>query len=112
MSSLSILTLKSNKLTRSIPTSFGKFSTLQILSLSFNSLVGIIPSELGTIPLLLALELGNNKLTGPIPSNFCASNDHIAWALYMFNIPSNLCYPACLASQANFNKGSTTQCAR
>ena len=65
------LSLTSNGLTGSIPSSLGSLTNLEQLYLSSNGLTGSIPSSLGSLTNLEQLSLYNNELTGSIPAALC-----------------------------------------
>ncbi|XP_010260843.1 PREDICTED: leucine-rich repeat receptor-like serine/threonine-protein kinase BAM3 [Nelumbo nucifera] len=66
-SKLGQLNLSNNRLSGSIPSSIGNFSSLQALLLGGNQFTGEIPSELGRLKNLLKLDMSRNNLTGRIP---------------------------------------------
>nr|XP_043618896.1 probable LRR receptor-like serine/threonine-protein kinase At1g56130 [Erigeron canadensis] len=68
LKSLTILVLKNNKITGSIPASIGEFQNLTLLDLSFNNLTGRIPGELFNLSQISFLILGNNRLNGILPN--------------------------------------------
>ena len=68
MTSLERLYLFDNKLTGTIPSTFGQLTSLVILYLSTNNLMGPIPSELGQLTSLTDLTLWRNPNIGPIPA--------------------------------------------
>ncbi|CAI5477862.1 unnamed protein product, partial [Closterium sp. Yama58-4] len=59
--------LHSNRLTGSIPSTFGRLTSLTDLALHNNSLDGTIPDSITRISSLVDLRLGGNKLLGSIP---------------------------------------------
>jgi Leucine-rich repeat (LRR) protein len=63
------VSLSSNGLSGSIPSSIGNLSNLQHLDLSLNQLNSGIPSSLGNLVHLTYLDVGVNKLSGIIPSS-------------------------------------------
>jgi hypothetical protein len=63
---LKFLSLHTNDITGSIPSSMGNLRGLTTLDLSQNRLTGSIPSEIGDLPDLDVLFLGNNNFTGSI----------------------------------------------
>ncbi|KAK1432919.1 hypothetical protein QVD17_09822 [Tagetes erecta] len=69
LSSLVVVNLSSNMLTGEIPVSFIKMKDLKNLSMSGNNLTGRIPSGLGKLGSLQVLELSSNSLTGEIPED-------------------------------------------
>ncbi|XP_076951557.1 putative LRR receptor-like serine/threonine-protein kinase At1g53430 [Bidens hawaiensis] len=69
MRSLSILSLRSARVSGEIPSQIGTFPNLQSLDLSFNKLTGSIPNTFQDSQALHFLYLGSNMLTGEIPSN-------------------------------------------
>jgi serine/threonine protein kinase len=68
MKSLSILVLRNNNLTGTIPSNIGEYSSLRQLDLSFNKLHGTIPASLFNLRQLTHLFLGNNTLNGSLPT--------------------------------------------
>ncbi|KAJ8447637.1 hypothetical protein Cgig2_031691 [Carnegiea gigantea] len=64
---LSMLNLRSNNLTGSMPVKFLKCSFLEDLDLSYNQLEGIIPRSLAQCNNLEVLNLGNNRLSDIFP---------------------------------------------
>ncbi|KAH9679026.1 protein kinase domain-containing protein [Citrus sinensis] len=64
--------LEGNKLTGSIPVTFGRLQKLQGLYLPFNKLAGSIPDHLCHLARLNTLGLAGNKFSGSIPS--CLGN--------------------------------------
>jgi hypothetical protein len=66
---LKLLEVNGNKLTGSIPASFGTMTNLEDLRLQDNQLTGAIPTELGNLKKLKLLLINNNKLSGEIPSS-------------------------------------------
>ncbi|XP_022001034.1 probable LRR receptor-like serine/threonine-protein kinase At1g56130 [Helianthus annuus] len=69
LASLSILSLRSSRVSGEIPPQIGTFPNLQSLDLSFNKLTGSIPNTFQDSQSLHFLYLGSNMLTGEIPSN-------------------------------------------
>ena len=67
LGSLQTLRLVEAKLTGTIPSSLGLFTSLTYLDLSGNSLTGTIPSELGLLSNLETLVLFSNNLSGQVP---------------------------------------------
>ena len=67
LTSLQILDLRTNGLTGTIPQEIGNLTSLDWLELSFNRLTGTIPPELANLTQLTTLALSNNALTGTIP---------------------------------------------
>ncbi|KAL5577929.1 hypothetical protein UlMin_019628 [Ulmus minor] len=66
-SKLSQLNLSNNRLSGSLPTSIGNFSSLQIVLFGGNRFTGEIPSEIGQMKSVLKLDISRNKLSGTIP---------------------------------------------
>ena len=64
---VSSLTLGTNNLKGSIPSSIGALSNLKTISLGYNNLSGSIPTSLGNLTELTYLNLTSNNLTGNIP---------------------------------------------
>ncbi|KAL6283206.1 hypothetical protein ACE6H2_014135 [Prunus campanulata] len=69
MKSLSILVLRNNNISDSIPSNIGEYQSLSQLDLSFNNLTGQIPGSLFNLSSLSILFLGNNKLNGTLPES-------------------------------------------
>ncbi|RVW75564.1 Leucine-rich repeat receptor-like serine/threonine-protein kinase BAM2 [Vitis vinifera] len=61
------LNLSNNRLSGSLPTSIGNFSSLQILLLNGNRFTGNIPSEIGQLISILKLDMRRNNFSGIIP---------------------------------------------
>ncbi|XP_034700827.1 leucine-rich repeat receptor-like serine/threonine-protein kinase BAM3 [Vitis riparia] len=61
------LNLSNNRLSGSLPTSIGNFSSLQILLLNGNRFTGNIPSEIGQLISILKLDMRRNNFSGRIP---------------------------------------------
>jgi Leucine-rich repeat (LRR) protein len=71
LTSLNKLILSGNLITGSIPQSLGLCKDLQLLDLSNNKIIGSIPNEIGYLQGLdILLNLSWNSLTGPIPKTF------------------------------------------
>ena len=64
---ITVLDLRRNGLSGSIPQELGGLSNLEELDLAENKLTGTIPTQLGSLANLTSLWLGENKLTGTIP---------------------------------------------
>ena len=64
---VTLLSLRSNRLTGEIPVELSQLSQLQYLYLSNNQLTGEIPAELSQLSQLEWLSLRSNRLTGEIP---------------------------------------------
>ncbi|PRQ48785.1 putative protein kinase RLK-Pelle-DLSV family [Rosa chinensis] len=73
MKALSILVLRNNNISDSIPSDFGVYQSLSQLDLSFNNLTGQIANSLFNLSSLSILFLGNNKLNGTLPEYKTAS---------------------------------------
>uniref|UniRef100_A0ACD5YZW5 Uncharacterized protein n=1 Tax=Avena sativa TaxID=4498 RepID=A0ACD5YZW5_AVESA len=52
------------------PSTLGKLSSLQVLSLRSNLLSGSLPSDVASLPSLRSIYLQHNKLSGNLPSSF------------------------------------------
>lgn len=127
-SHVSILSLSSNGLSGTIPSTIGQLTSLTSLYLGDNELIGTIPSTIGQLSLnLFALSLSNNQLSGTIPQtigqlsslSFLGLNDNRLTGIVTFSLcqrtvafQGNLlsCYPACVRV-FNSNAGSTPICA-
>ncbi|TQE08759.1 hypothetical protein C1H46_005607 [Malus baccata] len=68
MKSLSILVLRNNNISDSIPSNIGEYQSLSQLDLSFNNLTGQIPDLLFNLSSLSILDLSYNFLLGSFPS--------------------------------------------
>ena len=64
---VTVLDLRRNNMTGSIPSELGYLSKLEILRLYENALAGHIPAELGNLDKLAYLDLRGNQLSGRIP---------------------------------------------
>jgi Leucine-rich repeat (LRR) protein len=64
--------MKSNKLTGTIPRWIGDLSSLQLLDLDANDLTGKIPTTIGKLSNLYYLLLNRNRLTGSLPTQMAA----------------------------------------
>ncbi|XP_042478041.1 probable LRR receptor-like serine/threonine-protein kinase At1g56140 [Macadamia integrifolia] len=73
MTALSVLILRNNNISDTIPSNITVYQSLQQLDLSFNNLTGKIPSSLFTLSSLSYLFLGNNQLFGTLPSQKSSS---------------------------------------
>ncbi|PON38539.1 Malectin [Parasponia andersonii] len=67
MKSLTVLVLRNNNITGSIPSNIGEYHKLTQLDLSFNKINGQIPESLFNMSSLSLLFLGNNSLSGTLP---------------------------------------------
>ncbi|XP_010244453.1 PREDICTED: probable LRR receptor-like serine/threonine-protein kinase At1g56140 isoform X6 [Nelumbo nucifera] len=67
MKALTVLILRNNMISGTIPSNIGEYQNLQRLDLSFNNLSGHIPSSLFNLSSLYYLFLGNNSLSGSLP---------------------------------------------
>nr|GEV88222.1 probable LRR receptor-like serine/threonine-protein kinase At1g56140 [Tanacetum cinerariifolium] len=67
LKSLTVLLLRNNRITGSIPSDIGEYQNLTRLDLSFNNLSGPIPPALFNLSQLSVLFLGNNSLNGTLP---------------------------------------------
>ncbi|PSS11065.1 Leucine-rich repeat receptor-like serine/threonine-protein kinase [Actinidia chinensis var. chinensis] len=61
------LNLSNNRLSGSLPSSIGNFSSLNILLLNGNRFIGNIPSDIGRLKNVLKLDMSRNNFSGPIP---------------------------------------------
>ena len=68
LTSLTFIEFGSNSLYGAIPRSIGSMTSLVSLYFDTNSLGGTIPSSIGSLTLLQTLWIGNNRLSGSIPS--------------------------------------------
>uniref|UniRef100_A0A7N0VBF3 Protein kinase domain-containing protein n=1 Tax=Kalanchoe fedtschenkoi TaxID=63787 RepID=A0A7N0VBF3_KALFE len=71
--SISVINLKLNNITGSIPTSISSCRVLERLYLGNNAMTGSIPDELTTLPDLSVVDLSHNGFTGTIPEKFTSS---------------------------------------
>ncbi|KAF8026883.1 hypothetical protein BT93_F3393 [Corymbia citriodora subsp. variegata] len=67
MKNISILILRNNNISDSLPSDFSGYQSLSQLDLSFNKLMGQIPDSLFNLSSLTDLFLGNNSLNGTLP---------------------------------------------
>ncbi|XP_022942278.1 probable inactive leucine-rich repeat receptor kinase XIAO [Cucurbita moschata] len=67
---LAFLRLNGNRLSGTIPPSFGELVSLKRASLSNNKLEGTIPSSLGRLSALSELYLDRNRFSGELPESF------------------------------------------
>ncbi|WZZ66568.1 hypothetical protein YC2023_077938 [Brassica napus] len=90
MKSLSVLVLRNNNLTGTIPSNIADYLQLRQLDLSFNNLTGQIPPSLFNSSQLTHLFLGNNKLSGslPIQKSSSLSNLDVSYNDLTGNLPS------------------------
>ncbi|PWA90608.1 leucine-rich repeat transmembrane protein kinase [Artemisia annua] len=77
LKSLTVLLLRNNRITGSIPSDIGEYQNLTQLDLSFNNLSGQIPPALFNLSQLSFLFLGNNSLNGTLPDVKSASLSNI-----------------------------------
>ncbi|XP_021287471.1 probable LRR receptor-like serine/threonine-protein kinase At1g56130 [Herrania umbratica] len=73
MKSLTILDLRNNNISDTIPSTIGEYQSLTQLDLSFNNITGQIPDSLFNLSSLTHLFLGNNKLNGSLPAQKSSS---------------------------------------
>ncbi|CAL5346609.1 unnamed protein product [Camellia sinensis] len=66
-SKLTQLNLSNNRLSGSLPSSIGNFSSLNILLLNGNRFTGEIPSDTGRLKNILKLDMSRNNFSGGIP---------------------------------------------
>nr|TKW37266.1 hypothetical protein SEVIR_1G036307v2 [Setaria viridis] len=83
LSSISFLQLADNNLTGRIPSWLGNLSSLTVIDFRKNGLVGNIPESLGDLKLLKALSLSFNKLVGSVPNSL--GNLHALTEFYIDN---------------------------
>lgn len=83
LNNLISISLNRNKLTNSIPNSIGNLTNLTTLSLSVNQLTGNIPSTIGNLTKLTRLYLRENYLEGSIPNSIGNLTNLIQ--LYLFS---------------------------
>ncbi|KAM1688340.1 hypothetical protein FF1_035914 [Malus domestica] len=90
MKSLSILVLRNNNISDSIPSNIGEYQSLSQLDLSFNNLTGQIPDLLFNLSSLSILFLGNNKLNGTLPESKSSSllNIDLSYNFLLGSFPS------------------------
>jgi len=84
-SHVSILSLSSNRLSGTIPSTTGQLTSLKSLSLGDNELRGAIPSTIGQLTSLTSLYLGDNELIGTIPSTI----GQLSLNLYALSLSNN-----------------------
>ncbi|XP_039172054.1 probable LRR receptor-like serine/threonine-protein kinase At1g56140 isoform X2 [Eucalyptus grandis] len=90
MKNLSILILRNNNISDSLPSDFSGYQGLSQLDLSFNKLTGQIPDSLFNLSSLTYLFLGNNSLNGALPEQKSASllNIDVSYNNLMGSFPS------------------------
>ena len=76
--SLSVINLRNNDLSGSIPVSITSLYSLERLSLASNDLSGTIPENLSSLTALEALDLSSNHLTGTLPLSLCNSSNPLS----------------------------------
>ncbi|KAL6223960.1 hypothetical protein ACLB2K_002817 [Fragaria x ananassa] len=102
---LRVLSLRSNRLTGSVPSDFGNLTLLRNLYLQGNELTGEFPPGLTRLGRLVRLDLSANNFTGPIPfavnnltqltglflqnNEFSGSLPSISTGLDSFNVSNN-----------------------
>ncbi|KAI8570932.1 hypothetical protein RHMOL_Rhmol01G0077700 [Rhododendron molle] len=67
LAGLRVLSLRSNRLSGSLPSDFSNLTLLRSLYLQDNNLSGSFPSSIPLLPRLTRVDLSTNNLTGPIP---------------------------------------------
>ncbi|KAF7153938.1 hypothetical protein RHSIM_Rhsim01G0089800 [Rhododendron simsii] len=67
LAQLRVLSLRSNRLSGSLPSDFSKLTLLRSLYLQNNNLSGSFPSGIPSLPRLTRVDLSTNNFTGPIP---------------------------------------------
>ncbi|KAI3896767.1 hypothetical protein MKW98_009620 [Papaver atlanticum] len=87
MNYLQFLSLGYNRLTGSIPYSFGGLTQIGILDLSHNELEGPVPASSGLLSFLSQLDVSNNHLSGSISS----SGQMLTFPAWGFQNNSGLC---------------------
>ena len=91
---VTILNLRENQLSGSIPSELGNLTNLQSLSLQINQLSGSIPAALGSLTNLQKLWLRSNQLSGTIPSqlgNLTNLQELVLWSNQLSgSIPASL----------------------
>ncbi len=65
-----LLSLESNRLFGTLPSSLGDLTAIKHMSLKGNGLTGTIPSSLANLVNLLEIDLSVNQLSGSIPASF------------------------------------------
>ena len=102
LSNLQGLWLENNGLTGSIPAELGSLSNLQRLWLKNNGLTGSIPAELGNLSNLQGLYLSGNRLTGSIPSELGSLSNLVELNLYNNGLTGSI--PAELGNLTNLKQ--------
>ncbi|KAI3897778.1 hypothetical protein MKW92_042105 [Papaver armeniacum] len=100
MNYLQFFSLGYNRLTGSIPNSFGGLTQIGILDLSHNELEGSVPASLGLLSFLSQLDVSNNHLSGSISS----SGQMLTFPAWGFNNNSGPCdgpLPPCSSDTGN-----------
>lgn len=67
LAGLRVLSLRSNRLSGSLPSDFSNLTLLRSLYLQNNNLSGSFPSAVPSLPRLTRVDLSTNNFTGPIP---------------------------------------------
>ncbi|KAK1367269.1 putative LRR receptor-like serine/threonine-protein kinase [Heracleum sosnowskyi] len=86
MKSLTVLILRNNNISGSIPSDISELLSLNQLDLSFNNFSGRIPNSLFNMSSLQFLFLGNNKLSGTLPLQKSAFLKNINLAVNNFTV--------------------------
>lgn len=74
------------------PNTLGKLDSLQVLSLRSNRLTGSLPSDVALLPSLRSIHLQHNELSGGLPSSFSPSLSVIDFSYNSFTgkVPASL----------------------
>ncbi|KAB1216924.1 hypothetical protein CJ030_MR4G016063 [Morella rubra] len=89
MKSLTVLVLRNNNISDSIPSNIGEYQSLTQLDLSFNNITGQIPDSLFNLSSLTYLDLSYNNLVGSLPSWVSQQNLQLNLVVNNFTIDSS-----------------------
>ncbi|XP_016648665.1 PREDICTED: probable LRR receptor-like serine/threonine-protein kinase At3g47570 isoform X1 [Prunus mume] len=79
--SLRTLSLESNSLSFTIPSTFWRLAYILHLNLSSNSLIGPLSQDIGNLKVVIDVDLSNNQLFGILPSTIGALRDLVTLSL-------------------------------
>ncbi|XP_050368115.1 probable LRR receptor-like serine/threonine-protein kinase At3g47570 [Argentina anserina] len=95
------LSLRSNLLTSSVPSTLWRLTDILQLDLSSNSLVGFIPEDVGNLKAVGHIDLSKNRLSGVIPSNIGRLQDIVNLSLANNNLEGSI--PVSIGSLLNLD---------
>nr|XP_008353441.2 LRR receptor-like serine/threonine-protein kinase EFR [Malus domestica] len=84
------ISLESNLLTSTIPSTLWKLTYILILDLSSNSLVGPLSEDVGKLKVVTEVNLSNNHLYGAIPSSMSGLQDLVSLSLEYNNLEGQI----------------------